>query len=132
MSDKQLETEFVSIMGQEFPDISPYRLSFALNEIMRLSRRHHTICENYCNRELTDNEQIAYGYDPKTDDSIAPGDKLWPRTIEGKLEKINEEIFDKRLAFKLQGDPRGATVKIVVPSGRTNDWGKEGIIVPGS
>ena len=28
------------------------------------------------------------------------------------------------------GDPRGCTVKVVVPSGRTNDWGKEGICVP--
>ncbi len=29
-----------------------------------------------------------------------------------------------------QGDPRGACVKLVVPSGRTDDWGKTGICVP--
>ncbi len=28
------------------------------------------------------------------------------------------------------GDPRGCTVKIQVPSGKTDDWGKEGICVP--
>jgi len=28
------------------------------------------------------------------------------------------------------GDPRGAVLKLKVPSGRTNDWGKEGICVP--
>lgn len=28
------------------------------------------------------------------------------------------------------GDPRGCVLKIQVPSGRTNDWGKEGICVP--
>jgi len=28
------------------------------------------------------------------------------------------------------GDPRGAVLKIRVPSGYTNDWGKEGICVP--
>ena len=28
------------------------------------------------------------------------------------------------------GDPRGAVVKIKVPSGRTNDWGAQGICVP--
>jgi hypothetical protein len=30
----------------------------------------------------------------------------------------------------LSGDPRGAVVKVTVPSGRTNDWGQNGICVP--
>ena len=30
----------------------------------------------------------------------------------------------------INGDPRGAVLKIVVPSGKTNDFGQEGIIVP--
>jgi hypothetical protein len=29
-----------------------------------------------------------------------------------------------------QGDPRGAVLKIRVPDGYTNDWGREGIVVP--
>lgn len=29
-----------------------------------------------------------------------------------------------------QGDPRGACVKLVVPSGKTDDWGRTGICVP--
>lgn len=33
---------------------------------------------------------------------------------------------------KFSGDPRGNTVKIQVPDGYTNDWGKEGICVPTS
>ena len=28
------------------------------------------------------------------------------------------------------GDPRGAVLKLQVPSGRTNDWGREGVCVP--
>jgi hypothetical protein len=28
------------------------------------------------------------------------------------------------------GDPRGCVVKLRVPSGKTNDWGREGICVP--
>ena len=31
-----------------------------------------------------------------------------------------------------QGDPRGNVLKIQVPDGYTNDWGKEGICVPTS
>jgi hypothetical protein len=30
----------------------------------------------------------------------------------------------------VNGDPRGAVVKLKVPSGKTNDWGREGICVP--
>lgn len=35
-------------------------------------------------------------------------------------------------AFKpvFQGDPRGACVKLIVPSGKTDDWGRTGICVP--
>ena len=29
-----------------------------------------------------------------------------------------------------QGDPRGACVKLRVPSGRTDDWGQTGVCVP--
>ena len=29
-----------------------------------------------------------------------------------------------------QGDPRGAVLKLQVPSGKTNDWGRTGICVP--
>jgi hypothetical protein len=30
----------------------------------------------------------------------------------------------------MNGDPRGAVLKIAVPSGNTDDWGREGICVP--
>ena len=36
--------------------------------------------------------------------------------------------FGATAAFS--GDPRGACVKVVVPSGKTNDWGRTGICVP--
>lgn len=29
-----------------------------------------------------------------------------------------------------QGDPRGAVLKLVVPSGKTDDWGQTGVCVP--
>lgn len=36
----------------------------------------------------------------------------------GKLEPV------------FRGDPRGAVLKLKVPSGRTNDWGRTGVCVP--
>ena len=35
-----------------------------------------------------------------------------------------------RIEPVFQGDPRGACVKLKVPSGRTDDWGGTGICVP--
>lgn len=56
-----------------------------------------------------------------------------------------ERVKESRLALRmadlsatigckvyLSGDPRGNTVKVIVPDGFTNDWGREGICVPTS
>ncbi len=49
------------------------------------------------------------------------------------------DVVEKRVSAKLartafvpvfSGDPRGAVLKIKVPSGRTDDWGQTGICVP--
>ncbi len=34
------------------------------------------------------------------------------------------------LGVVFDGDPRGTTVKVRVPSGKTDDWGQTGICVP--
>ena len=44
------------------------------------------------------------------------------RTIVKELGPAYDVVF--------QGDPRGCTVKVVLPSGKTNDMGREGICVP--
>lgn len=41
-------------------------------------------------------------------------------------------VNDKPITIKYGGDPRGATVKLIMPDGRNDDWGQEGICVPGS
>ena len=74
-----------------------------------------------------------------------PGDLASNATIErfyARLERRESNLEDliRRKCQELGplfspifgGDPRGATIKIKVPSGRTNDWGKEGICVPTS
>ena len=40
--------------------------------------------------------------------------------------------FPEQVEPIFQGDPRGATIKLKVPSGRTEDWGQVGICVPTS
>lgn len=49
--------------------------------------------------------------------------------IEARIRAIVGEL-GAGFGVLFQGDPRGSTVKITVPSGYTNDWGREGICVP--
>jgi hypothetical protein len=58
---------------------------------------------------------------------------LTPKEVR-KDEKVQMDIIailaPHDCEAKFQGDPRGCCVKVVVPDGYTNDWGREGICVP--
>lgn len=61
----------------------------------------------------------------------------WADTEEHRKreERADARILERAIRLGLaepvlQGDPRGACVKLVLPSGKTNDWGREGICVP--
>lgn len=57
----------------------------------------------------------------------------WTEKREQQLEKrIRAIVADLGPGFDVifSGDPRGCTVKVVTPSGKTNDMGREGICVP--
>ena len=59
--------------------------------------------------------------------------EAWTEKREAQLEKRIRAIvagLGAGFGVVMGGDPRGCTVKVTVPSGRTNDWGKEGICVP--
>lgn len=59
----------------------------------------------------------------------------WCARKDAQLEKRITEIVEglgKGWGVKLGGDPRGCTVKLVLPSGRTDDFGGEGYCVPGA
>lgn len=97
--------EFAHLMGKEAP-----RMSFhEVRHLMMLARKLQRLAEEDCNRGLTDKEHT-----------------LWDRAT----AHITGMCVLADCAALIGGDPRGAIVKIVVPSGRTNDWGQEGICVP--
>lgn len=63
------------------------------------------------------------------DEQAALRDERKEKSIESKVNLLCQQ-FDCKVKFG--GDPRGATIKIIVPDGYTNDWGREGICVPTS
>ena len=61
----------------------------------------------------------------------------WIAKREGQIERrINELVASLPLVngepirADFSGDPRGATVKLVMPDGRYDDWGQRGLCVP--
>lgn len=63
-------------------------------------------------------------------------DEKAEKRAEAKETRIQNRVTElcKRFGCTpvFQGDPRGNVLKIVVPDGYTNDWGREGIGVPTS
>lgn len=62
-----------------------------------------------------------------------------PSDLKGKDKACGDCRAAKRITDRLNpfgivpifnGDPRGAVVKLQVPNGRTDDWGREGLCVP--
>ncbi len=81
--------------------------------LIGLATRHHELMEAECN--------IGGMYD---DD----GEPI--AVLRDNREAVG--YLAKRLGcgVRFSGDPRGCTVKLILPSGEANDWGKEGWCVP--
>lgn len=101
--------EFAVVLAQEFPSCPG--LAHKLFQLMKLARRHGRLMERECNTGDVSERAMD--------------------NIRNKLIELCTEI-DPRCQPVCSGDPRGATVKLQIPSGRTNDWGGTGICVPGS
>lgn len=101
--------EFVALMVSELREHRWTEVLELARNLMRWARTHGNYQENRCNRDVTEAE-------------------------EKREERLEERIAEACKPFGItpvfSGDPRGATVKLKVPSGLTNDWGSTGICVP--
>lgn len=98
---------FAVAMAEEFPRVAD--LPSAVLRLVRLSKRHARFQEASCNYGLTAAEEAA---ERRCEDAI------W-RVCRG---------LGCELVFS--GDPRGCTVRLRVPSGRTDDFAGTGVCVP--
>lgn len=81
------------------------------NALMLLASRHQRLCEEYCNGKHNE--------------------RTWGRVVGPTRKRISQSaelIGCKDVIFS--GDPRGCTVKLVLPDGYCDDWGKTGLCVP--
>lgn len=106
----QLEAlEFAVLMAREFPEAPG--LWHRLDSLMRMGRRYCRLMERDCNTGDVPAATVA--------------------RLEAKVSAVCLEIGAGCVPV-FSGDPRGATVKLKVPSGRVTDWGGVGVCVPGS
>jgi hypothetical protein len=110
----EARVEFVAAMRKEYP--ADPEIAELCRLLMRLSATHHRLQVAYCNRGAT----------------------LARQQQEHRCERKIVELCSR---FGCDGAPvpsypmfirnlRGATVKLVVPSGSTNDSAQIGIVVP--
>lgn len=82
--------------------------------LIRLATKHHKMMEDYCNGISIYDEE----------DEPLPA----LANLRKSIEDVAKQHGCKGVIFS--GDPRGCTVKLILPDGSTNDWGKEGWCIP--
>lgn len=125
--------QFTALLAREFPQIKLHILAEWTTKMMRASKRHAKLQEAQCNGDWpADNGQREVVACPTCECMWVPTtfkSKLCPDChVERDIRRLCDAIPGIEPVFG--GDPRGCTVKLKVPSGNSNDWGREGICVP--
>lgn len=123
--------KFIKLIEEHSPLDKYYKGLFKPGDIMtreefarKLLRYGATLgrlAEEQCNGYQT--------WDRREDAKRARASELKEERIRAKVEELCGQFGCKAV---FQGDPRGNVLKIQVPDGFTNDWGREGICVPTS
>jgi hypothetical protein len=132
MSYQKERDEFIALAAAEGLPLDTTRA------LLRYSQTLHRLAEAQCNGDWpADNGDRKVEY-------CGGGEKagcgsMWaPSTLKGKgklcpdcrTTALVHAILPAGFGAIFAGDPRGCVFKLTVPSGRTNDGGREGICVP--
>ena len=147
MSRQREREEFIAKITAEGVPVNDAR------KLMRHATALQRIAELQCSSEAADRDRVKclgdrkgfpgsclcrdYGaYTDPSSVSYAPdrmGHGTIPR-INAQAERLQARVEAVCAPYGVQpvfqGDPRGAVLKLQVPSGKTDDWGQVGICVP--
>lgn len=117
---------FIATLTRELPDVAPHHVVALARKLMRYSASHHRLAEMECNGPWQVNSPTL------PNDVILKALERHEAYVERETERYERLIVKACEGYPLkpefQGDPRGATVKLHVPSGRDESWG--GVAVP--
>ena len=118
--------KFVQIVQRESNAFTFMERDRLARLLMRHAKTHGNLQEQNCNGCGT-----WYG---ESTESFNKRQSRFEAALEKREQQIERRLTEiaNQLGFGiiLGGDPRGATVKLKVPSGFTDDWAKEGVCVP--
>lgn len=138
MSKQRERDEFIAKITAEGVSVDDAR------RLMRYAATLQRIAELQCSSEAADRDRVKCPGDYKDQ----PGGCLCRDygshqggDTHGDIPRVNVQEYrvERRVEALcapygikpvFQGDPRGAVVKLRVPSGKTDDWGQTGLCVP--
>jgi len=136
MTYQQDRDETIAILTAEGLEIGTIR------KLLTLSTTLHRLAEATCNGDFpADNGERTTATCPHCDLNWHPSalrrygksDRFGTVKVcpECRASQEVSELLDlEGFGVVLSGDPRGCVLKVRVPSGRTNDWGRDGICIP--
>lgn len=151
MSYQTDRDEFLALLTRELPDKSSGEIANLARALCRAATTLHRLAEAQCNGDWpADNGErkvvecsrceslwmrSSMRQDRKAPKITGPGESK-PRWVPlicqdcATQDRVRALLAPYNIAPIFQGDPRGCVLKLKVPSGTTNDWGREGICVP--
>ncbi len=123
---------FIAAVQREFPEDA--RVPQWCERIMRHGATHGRLAEAMCNGDWPcDNGERETKACPLCGMGYAPWSFRRGACPNCRCESLIRKLCtEQSVTPDFGGDPRGATVKLKMPSGQTNDWGQSGICVPTS
>lgn len=131
-ASKKDREEFVAVLVRECPTLDAIKVAQVAGRIMRHASTLGRLAEESCNGHP------AQGSPTMPADQLGRLQDRWDARIEKESDRMERLIqaaaTELGLVAKFDGDPRGCTVKLILPSKRYNTWGgeDEGWGVPGS
>lgn len=129
MSATQKERlDFITRFREEFPDRPREVCIQAANLILRHAATHARLAEESCNGHPIQSQCPPQGCDmPAYNARVSKLQDQWDARIEKGEAQAEKRITEICAPFGIKpnfgGDPRGYTVKLILPSGRYNTMG---------
>jgi hypothetical protein len=137
--------EFMALMVRELAAEPAHHVTDFARKVMRHGATLHRMAEAECNGTWPFNPRgetatVCTRCDSEVARSSMVPDRSKPKNGSHFLPLICKECRLREVVIalclpygivpKFGGDPRGCVLKLQVPSGATNDWGREGVCVP--
>jgi len=144
MSYQKDRDEFVAVIRDELPNTASLREALDLARlILRNAATIQNAEEMACSSEAADRDRVPCPSKPGAVDCLCRDCGSYANGRHGSVPRIQIQILraSQRIEAacnpwgikpKFNGDPRGACVKLILPSGRYNSWGgkEDGYCVP--